>query len=45
MPSYSIRKLAESDLENIWLYSKEQWGVKQADKYIRLLLSRFFHAM
>ena len=38
---YSIRKLAENDLERIWLYTNEEWGVDQADKYIRLLVSRF----
>lgn len=39
--SYSIRELAQADLENIWLYTYEEWGVEQADKYIRLLVSRF----
>jgi toxin ParE1/3/4 len=39
--SYTIRKLVETDLENIWLYTNEEWGVEQADKYIRLLVSRF----
>ncbi len=24
---------AKQDLENIWIYSSEQWGEKQADKY------------
>jgi len=38
---YSIRQLAEDDLERIWLYSNEEWGIEQADKYIRLLVSRF----
>jgi len=39
--SYSIRELAKVDLEKIWLYTNEEWGVEQADKYIRLLVSRF----
>ena len=39
--SYSIRKLAEDDLERIWLYTHDEWGVEQADRYIRLLISRF----
>jgi len=39
--SYSIRKLAEDDLERIWLYTNEEWDIEQADKYIRLLVSRF----
>ena len=39
--SYTIRKLAENDLEQIWLYTFHEWGIEQADKYIRTLLSRF----
>ena len=39
--TYTIRQAAESDLEEIWLYSYEQWGVEQADKYLRSLFSRF----
>ncbi len=38
---YSLRKQAQDDLESIWLYSYQEWGAEQADKYIRLLLSRF----
>jgi toxin ParE1/3/4 len=40
-PAYTIRQAAESDLEEIWLYSYEQWGVEQADKYLRSLFARF----
>lgn len=32
---------AEADLADIWVYSAEQWGVDQADRYIDALLSRF----
>ncbi len=39
--NYSPRKLAETDLEDIWLYTIEEWGIEQADEYIRMLLSRF----
>jgi len=28
---------AQNDLENIWLYGKENWSVGQADHYIDLL--------
>jgi toxin ParE1/3/4 len=38
--SYRIRRLAEKDLEQIWLYTYQEWGIEQADKYIRLLISR-----
>ena len=35
---YSIRVEAAKDLENIWLYSRETWSIKQADRYFNLLL-------
>lgn len=38
---YLIRELAQNDLEVIWLYTFNEWGALQADKYIRQLLSRF----
>jgi toxin ParE1/3/4 len=38
---YTLRQVAENDLEEIWLYSFQEWGIEQADKYIRALLSRF----
>ncbi|MFI3221623.1 MAG: type II toxin-antitoxin system RelE/ParE family toxin [Methylococcaceae bacterium] len=40
-PSYRIRQLAENDLEQIWLYSFHEWGLEQADRYIRLMIGRF----
>ncbi|TRW95867.1 type II toxin-antitoxin system RelE/ParE family toxin [Candidatus Methylobacter oryzae] len=39
--SYRIRQLAENDLEQIWLYSFHKWGLDQADRYIRSMISRF----
>lgn len=41
MNHYVIRKLARADLEDIWLYAFQEWGVEQADRYVRSLLSRF----
>lgn len=41
MPRYRIRQLAENDLEQIWLYSFHEWGMGQADSYIRLIVDRF----
>lgn len=38
---YSLRQQAQDDLELIWLYSYQEWGAEQADKYIQSLLSRF----
>ena len=40
-PSYSLRALAQEDLEEIWLYTYEEWGVDQADKYLDILFSGF----
>ncbi|MGZ8175904.1 MULTISPECIES: type II toxin-antitoxin system RelE/ParE family toxin [Methylobacter] len=40
-PSYRVRQLAENDLEQIWLYSFHEWGLEQADRYIRLMIGRF----
>lgn len=39
--SYKIRKLAQSDLESIWLYTLEQWGANQANTYIKAIINRF----
>ncbi len=38
---YTIRQIAENDLEQIWLYTFHEWGIDQADKYLHLLLARF----
>lgn len=38
---YTLRQLAVDDLEHIWSYSFQEWGVEQADRYIRALLARF----
>ncbi len=35
---YRLTPLAVSDLENIWLYTFEQWSREQADRYYRDLL-------
>ena len=39
--NYSLRALAQVDLEEIWFYTYQEWGVEQADKYLNSLLSRF----
>ena len=40
-PNYSLRVLAKVDLEEIWFYTYEEWGVEQADTYLNLLFTRF----
>ncbi|MCD9856032.1 type II toxin-antitoxin system RelE/ParE family toxin [Epilithonimonas sp. JDS] len=36
--NYKISKQAEIDLENIWLYTFEEWSMEQADYYFDLLM-------
>ncbi len=38
---YHLRALAQADLESIWLFTCEQWGVNQADSYLEALFQRF----
>jgi len=38
---YHLRSLAQDDLESIWLYTVEHWGVEQADTYLESLINRF----
>lgn len=40
-PAYTLRLRAQSDLESIWQYSFETWGVRQADHYLRSFVARF----
>ena len=35
---YKISKQAETDLENIWLYTFEEWSLEQADYYYDLIM-------
>lgn len=34
MGEYRLTPAAKSDLINIWKYTSEKWGVKQAEKYL-----------
>ena len=38
---YQLRSLVQSDLESIWLYTLEQWGVDQANSYLEGIIERF----
>lgn len=35
---YELSKAAQRDLENIWLYTYENWSAEQADRYYDLLI-------
>lgn len=37
--AFEISKLAELDLESIWLFTLENWSLTQADKYYHLIIS------
>lgn len=37
MAKYRLRPLAYADLEEIWNYSAETWGMRQADSYLQIL--------
>lgn len=41
MTNYELSKLSQDDLINIRDYTNEQWGQKQADKYMAQLEKRF----
>ncbi len=36
--NYKISVKAAEDIENIWLYTFENWSIKQADRYVNLIL-------
>lgn len=39
--AYALRDLAVADLEAIWVYTVEQWGVEQAERYLKSLFACF----
>ena len=39
--TYALRELARTDLEAIWVYTVEQWGVEQAERYLQGLFDCF----
>jgi toxin ParE1/3/4 len=41
MSRYIVLPRAEADLGDIWRYTADEWGVEQADRYIRDIENRF----
>ena len=41
MAEYRLSPAAERDLEGIWTYTVQQWGVEQAIRYTDLLTAAF----
>ncbi len=36
---WRISKVATEDLESIWLFTKERWSERQADRYSQLIMN------
>ncbi|HJV00614.1 MAG TPA: type II toxin-antitoxin system RelE/ParE family toxin [Burkholderiaceae bacterium] len=41
MAEYRLTPAAERDLEAIWVYTAQQWGQEQADRYTDMLAAAF----
>jgi toxin ParE1/3/4 len=41
MIKYRLTNEAKNDLEKIWIYTYENFSIKQADKYYRLIIDEF----
>jgi toxin ParE1/3/4 len=41
MAEYRLAPAAERDLETIWAYTRQQWGLEQANRYIDILTMAF----
>jgi toxin ParE1/3/4 len=36
--SFILTKAAETDLENIWVYSQQTWSIQKADSYVQAIM-------
>jgi toxin ParE1/3/4 len=41
MAEYRLTPATQRDLENIWLYTQQEWGTTQAELYMDTLFSAF----
>ena len=41
MAEYKLSPAAERDLEDIWKYTRREWGLEQAERYTDLLTAAF----
>lgn len=41
---YKISVKATQDIENIWLYTLENWSLEQADRYVNLIFDEIEYA-
>ncbi len=40
--TFIITKAAETDLENIWVYSQKTWSIERADSYAHAIIKSLF---
>ncbi|PWQ95432.1 type II toxin-antitoxin system RelE/ParE family toxin [Leucothrix pacifica] len=43
MLKYHFTRAADDDLENIWFYGLDTWGVEQADRYYQQIINMVEH--
>jgi toxin ParE1/3/4 len=41
MAEFRLTPAAERDLEGIWTYTRDEWGLEQADRYLDMLTVTF----
>ncbi len=41
MPEFRLTPAARRDLESIWRYTRQQWGLEQANRYTDVLTAAF----
>jgi toxin ParE1/3/4 len=41
MAEFRLSPAAERDLEGIWRYTREEWGLEQSDRYLDMLTATF----
>lgn len=43
MKEYIISEKALEDINNIWIYTAENWSIEQADRYYNLIMDEIEH--
>lgn len=40
---YKISNEAKRDIENLWLYTLNEWSIQAADRYVRLIMDEILY--
>ncbi|MDQ3142144.1 MAG: type II toxin-antitoxin system RelE/ParE family toxin [Bacteroidota bacterium] len=40
---FELSKLAKTDLEEIWIYTVNEWSIRQANIYYKLIITKIEH--